>query len=138
MWRDVATWTAMSESPTQPTTDRAGAAAPRPSVVSSDRSTGNELGDVVDLVKQYARQETLGPLRGAGRWIAFGIAGAISLSVAAVFAVLGVLRLLQNEFAPTFAGRWMSLVPYLVAIVTSLVVIGVTISRISRPSLHED
>ena len=30
------------------------------------------VGDVIDVVKEYARQETLGPLKGAGRWLALG------------------------------------------------------------------
>ena len=33
------------------------------------------VGEVVEFVKTYARQETVGPLKGAGRWIAFGAAG---------------------------------------------------------------
>ena len=44
-------------------------------------SSSTELSDVVELVKSYARQETLGPLRGAGRWIAFGLAGALFLGL---------------------------------------------------------
>ena len=28
------------------------------------------VGEVIDFVKTYARQETVGPLKGAGRWIA--------------------------------------------------------------------
>ena len=27
------------------------------------------LGDLVDLIKDYARQETVDPLKGAGRWV---------------------------------------------------------------------
>ena len=29
------------------------------------------LGDLVDLIKAYARQETVDPLKGAGRWVGF-------------------------------------------------------------------
>ena len=35
------------------------------------------IGQVIDLVKEYARQETLGPIKGAGRWLAAGAAGAL-------------------------------------------------------------
>ena len=28
------------------------------------------IGQVIELVKDYARQETLGPIKGAGRWLA--------------------------------------------------------------------
>jgi hypothetical protein len=95
-----------------------------------------QIGDVIELVKDYARQETVGPLRGAGRWLAFGVAGAVLLGFGSVLIVLGVLRMIQNEFAPTFSGRWFSLLPYLIALVLSLAVIGLAVSRIGKPSLH--
>jgi hypothetical protein len=101
-------------------------------------SSSTELSDVVELVKSYARQETLGPLRGAGRWIAFGLAGAMFLGTAASLLVLGVLRLVQTEFAPTFSGRWMSLLPYLFAFVVCIAVIAFAAMRIGKKSLHED
>jgi hypothetical protein len=97
-----------------------------------------QIGEVIGLVKEYARQETVGPLRGAARWLALGAAGAVFLAAASVFLVLGVLRMMQNEFASTFAGRWMSLVPYLVAFVLTVVVIGIAASRIGKTSLHKD
>jgi hypothetical protein len=112
-------------------------------VAQQDASTNNkpdgkqgQLADVIDLVKDYARQETVGPLRGAGRWLAFGVLGAVLLGLGAVFVVLGVLRLIQNEFAPTFDGRWFSLLPYLIAFVLSLAIIGLAVSRIVKTSLH--
>lgn len=37
---------------------------------SSARRESAGVSDVVDLVKEYAKQETLGPLKGAGRWLA--------------------------------------------------------------------
>jgi hypothetical protein len=96
------------------------------------------IGEVIDLVKGYARQEALGPVRGAGRWIAYGTAGAILLGVGASLLVLGLLRLIQNEFGPTFAGRWMSLLPYLAAFVLCLVIIGIAASRIAKSTLNKD
>jgi hypothetical protein len=98
----------------------------------------SELSDTFELVKQYAKQETLGPLRGAGKWIAFGAAGALSLAAGGLLIVLGVLRLIQNEFGPTFSGRWMGLLPYAVALLVSVAIIAVAISRISKSSLHRD
>ena len=61
-------------------------------------------GEVVEFVKTYAKQETVGPLRGAGRWIAFGAAGAICLGLGLSLLLLGLLRLLQAEWiGPTVA-----------------------------------
>lgn len=95
------------------------------------------IGEVIDLVKNYAKQETLAPVRGAGRWIGFGLAGAVLIGSGTLLLVLGLLRLVQNEFAPTFAGRWMSLLPYVFALVLCLVVIGIAVTRISKPSLND-
>jgi hypothetical protein len=103
---------------------------------SASTSKGGDVGEVIQLVKDYARQETLGPLRGAGRWLALGLAGAILIGFGTILLVLGVLRLFQNEFAPTFSGRWMSLLPYVIAFAFSLVVIGLAASRIVKTSLH--
>jgi hypothetical protein len=36
----------------------------------------NDFGEIVDLVKTYAKQETVGPLRSAGRYLAYGLSGA--------------------------------------------------------------
>jgi hypothetical protein len=100
------------------------------------KANDGQLGEVIELVKEYARQETVGPLRGAGRWLAWGTAGALMLGFGSVLIVLGLLRLIQNEFAPTFSGRWFSLLPYLIALVLSLAIIGLAVSRILKPSLH--
>ena len=97
-----------------------------------------QLGEVIELVKGYARQETVGPLRGAGRWLAAGTAGALLIGLGSLFVVLGVLRLIQNEFGPTFEGRWFSLLPYLIALVLCVAVIGFAASRIAKSSLHKD
>lgn len=96
------------------------------------------IGEVIDLVKSYARQETLAPMRGAGRWAAFGTAGAVLIGTGTTLLVLGLLRLIQNEFSPTFQGRWMSLLPYVGALVVCFVVIGIAVSRIAKSSLNKD
>ena len=99
---------------------------------------GGSIGDVVATVKEYARQETLGPLKGAARWLAFGAAAAIMLGIGTSLLVLALLRMVQHEFAPTFAGRWMSLLPYVIALSASVVVIGLAVSRIGKTSLQKN
>ena len=109
---------------------------------SSSKKSGEDaprsIGGVVQLVKDYASQETIGPLRGAGRWLAFGAAGAVFLGLASVFFVLGVLRLVQTEFAPTFRGQWMQILPYVIAFVVSAAVIGLAVSRIGKKTLQKE
>jgi hypothetical protein len=91
-----------------------------------------DIGQVVDLVKQYVRQETLGPIKGAGRWLGRGVAGAVLIGTGCVFLVLGALRMIQNEFGRTFRGEWMSMLPYVFAFVVSLAVMGVAAWRITK------
>jgi len=90
------------------------------------------IGQVIDLVKDYAKQETLGPIKGAGRWLAAGAAGAVMLGTGCALLVLGLLRMLQNEFGKTFRGSWMTMLPYLIAFVASLAVMGIAAWRISK------
>lgn len=96
------------------------------------------VGELVEMVKQYAKQETLGPLRGAGRWIGFGLGGAVLLSSGVGFLVLGMLRMIQTEWPGTFEGRWMSLLPYLFGLVFCLIVAAVAYARINKQPLNKD
>jgi hypothetical protein len=95
-----------------------------------------QISDTVQLVKEYARQETLGPLRGAGRWLAAGAAGAILIGVGVAFLALGLLRMLQTE-VKWFDGRWASIVPYLAALIVCVLVMAVALARINRKSLEK-
>ncbi len=99
-------------------------------VPDKDRSDPGDIGQVVDLVKDYVRQETLGPIKGAGRWLGRGVAGAFLIGSGCVLLVLAALRMIQNEFGRSFRGQWMSLLPYLFAFVVSLAVMGVAVWRI--------
>ena len=109
----------------------------REKAAEGDKGVG-QLGEAINLVKEYARQETLQPLRGAGRWLAFGAAGSVLLGFGSVLLVLGVLRVLQTDTGDTFSGRWMSLLPYLIALVAAAIVIGLAVSRIGKKTLNED
>lgn len=103
-----------------------------PTADEHDKSKQPQIGQIVDVVKDYVRQETLGPIKGAGRWLGRGVAGAFLIGTGCVFLILAGLRMVQNEFAPTFRGEWMSLLPYLFAFVFSLMVIGIAVWRITR------
>jgi hypothetical protein len=109
----------------------------REKAAQGDKGVG-QLGEAINLVKEYARQETLQPLRGAGRWLAFGAAGSVLLGFGSVLLVLGLLRVLQTDTGDTFSGRWMSLLPYLIALVAAAAVIGLAVSRIGKKTLNKD
>ncbi len=85
----------------------------------------------MQLVLDYAKQETLGPLKGVGRFLAFGIVGSVLLAVGLSILLLAGLRALQTETGTTFAGTrsWM---PYLATAAASVVVAALAAWRIGR------
>ncbi|HVX22020.1 MAG TPA: hypothetical protein VHB02_11775 [Acidimicrobiales bacterium] len=88
-------------------------------------------GDAVQLTIDYLKQETLGPLKGVGRFLAFGVLGSLALCVGVVLLLVGLLRLLQGETGTTFAGN-LSWLPYLIVSVVAAALIGLTIWRIAK------
>jgi len=64
-----------------------------------------------DLVVAYFRQETIVPLQRLGRYVGFGVAGALLLGAGVIMLAVGALRLLQTETGSTFEGDW-SWAPY--------------------------
>ncbi|MDQ3384459.1 MAG: hypothetical protein M3503_00365 [Actinomycetota bacterium] len=93
----------------------------------SDATLPGTVTDLWELVKAYAKQETLGPLKGIGRSLAFGIAGSVVLSVGLILLALAALRALQTETGTTFTGSW-SWAPYLLALVVLAVVIALALA----------
>jgi hypothetical protein len=95
------------------------------------------IAQVVDMVKTYAKQETLGPLKGAGRWLAMGAAGATLLGLGLSLVVLGVLRLVQTEWDRSAEGS-LSWLAYLIALIVCIALLALTLSRINRDSLDQE
>ena len=73
-----------------------------------------------DLVIAYFRQETIVPLQRLGRYVAFGVAGALLLGTGFIFLGVGSLRVLQTETGSTFHGNW-SWAPYAIVFVEMVV-----------------
>lgn len=96
-----------------------------------DKSLPGEAQELFQLVVGYAKQETLDPVKNLGRFIGFGMAGALLCSLGAVLLLLGVLRLLQTETGDTFDGNW-SFVPYVVVLVVSGAIAAGAIKARSR------
>ena len=98
-----------------------------------DRKTSDpgQVGDAFELVKTYVRQETVGPLKGIGRKIAFGSAGALLLGLGVFFVALGLLRLIQTKI-PRLAEGTMSLLSYAIVIVFCVLMTGLAVWRINK------
>ena len=88
------------------------------------------------MIRDYVKQETLDPLRGVGRWLAWGIIGAVAIIFGAVVGLIGLLRLLQAEiFSQPNGFTW---IPYLIVVVAGVAMIWLSLTRIQRPSLQRE
>lgn len=83
-----------------------------------DKSLPGEAQELFQLVVGYAKQETLDPVKSLGRFVGYGMAGALLGSLGAVLLLLGALRLLQTETGEAFDGN-LTFVPYLVVLAVS-------------------
>lgn len=92
------------------------------------------IGELANLVVAYAKQETLDPIRGAGRWLAYGFGAIVALIFGVALLALGTLRLLQYEvFAGATTWSW---IPYLIVMTLCALVAFISLSRIKKDSLH--
>src|SRR3712207_2689775 len=89
----------------------------------SNKSIPETLSELKDLTVSYAKQETIEPLKGLGRFIAFGIAGSLFLGTGLLLAALAGLRALQTETGDTFDDNF-TWAPYLIVLVGTALIIG--------------
>ncbi len=101
------------------------------------RQEDASLGDVIEYVKTYAKQEIVGPLKGAGQWIGFGVAGAFALGLGLSIMLLGLLRLVQFEVDRLARGAW-SWAAYAVVLVVTVILLAVTLLRIKKSTLNNE
>jgi hypothetical protein len=88
-----------------------------------DESLPAQAQDLWKLVVGYAKQETLDPIRGLGRFVGCGVGAALCGSLGVVLLLLGGLRFLQTETGSAFEGR-KSFLPYLIVLIVSGAVAG--------------
>lgn len=94
-------------------------------------SMADQLSELRELVVAYARQETVEPIKGLGRYVAFGVAGSILVGIGLGLGILALLRALQTETGTTFDGD-LTWVPYLIVAGACLVLIGIAIAAANR------
>jgi len=86
------------------------------------------VSELVDLVKGYAVQETVEPLKRLGRYVGLGVAGSLFISIGLVELAMAMLRALQSQTGDAFDGGW-SFVPYFLVTLACLLVAGLAVSR---------
>ena len=102
-----------------------------------DSKQDASVGEVIEFVKTYAKQETVGPLKGAGRWLGYGAAAAFAMGLGLVIVLLGVLRLVQTEFDRLATGS-LSWAAYAVTLVVTLALLALTLLRIKKTTLNNE
>jgi hypothetical protein len=102
----------------------------------SKRHESASLGEVVEYVKAYAQQETIGPLKGIGRWIGVGAGGAVALGLGLSLVLLGLLRLIQSEW-DGLADGGTSWIPYAIVLVVAVALLVLTLLRINKTFLSK-
>ena len=93
--------------------------------------------ELIEFVRAYVKQETIDPLRGVGRWIAFGAAGAFCIGLGLVIVLLGVLRLIEEEWDRSSTGS-LSWLPYLITLLVAVAILALTILRIKKSTLNKE
>ena len=92
----------------------------------TDKALPAQAAELWDLVRAYAKQETVEPIKGLARYAAFGVAGSVLLALGLLLLLLGGLRALQTETGDTFDGSW-SWAPYLIALAGAGLVIALVL-----------
>lgn len=83
------------------------------------------------MTREYARQETIEPLKGVGRYLGFGLGGAFIGGLGVLLLMLAGLRALQTETGTVFHGSLLW-VPYFIVIAVAALILAWAITRISR------
>jgi hypothetical protein len=105
-------------------------------VASNDKQLDGkgDIGEAFQLVKAYAKQETVDPLKAVGGYLKWAVPGVLLLAVGWVFLLVGLLRVLQTE-VDWFDGGW-SFVPYFVVLVVGVAITGLVIVRVRKGDLR--
>lgn len=106
-----------------------------PQQTRGDASLPTMVTELVELVRAYAKQETVGPLKGLARSVALGVAGSLVLATGVVLLALAGLRALQTETGTVFDGSW-SWVPYVLTLLGVAVVIALALAATRKRSAN--
>jgi len=94
-----------------------------------EKSIPQVLTELWEMLVSYAKQETVEPLKGLGRFVAFGLGAALAGGIGIILLTLAGLRALQTHNDDHLSGNW-NWVPYLAALVLLALLIAFAVSRI--------
>ena len=102
----------------------------------SDKSPAETFGELRTMVTDYARQETVEPVKVLGKWIGFGVAGALMVGIGVSYLAFALLRWTQG--LDVFEGDTRNFWPYLIAFGGLLVATGVMVFFMTRKFSDDD
>ncbi len=82
------------------------------------RSFGTLVDEFVSMVVAYAKQETLDPIKALGRYVAFGIVGALLIGIGGGLLALAAVRAIQAETGQHLTGS-LTWAPYLGGVIVA-------------------
>jgi len=104
---------------------------------STQESLPTLLNELWELVVAYFKQESVDPIKRLGRFVVWGLVGAILVSLGLVLLAVGGLRALETETGTHLRGNW-SWAPYGAVVAGCLVAAGLSVSRIFKVPSRED
>ena len=99
--------------------------AARPTEPKSIPQVASELWE---LTVAYAKQETVDPFKGLGRYLRNGLGGYLALGLGTILLLLSGLRALQTETGSTFTGS-LSWIPYLIVVLAAALLAALVVWR---------
>jgi uncharacterized BrkB/YihY/UPF0761 family membrane protein len=101
------------------------------SAVAATSDGDTQVSEVIALVRAYAEQETIGPLKGLARYLLLGLVGSVLIAIGVILLDIALLRLLQTETGDAFDGNW-SWVPYIITLAVTGIVAALALTGINR------
>jgi hypothetical protein len=100
-------------------------------VSDTSKSIPETIQELREMVVTYAKQETIDPLKGLGRFIGYGVGGSFMLGIGLVLLTLAGLRALQTQTGTTFRGH-LSWAPYVIMLAGVGLATILALTRISK------
>jgi hypothetical protein len=97
--------------------------------VAKQKSVADIVQELWELLRSYATQETIEPLKKLGIYLAWGASGSLLMALGGFFLGMSALRALQTETGDAFVGEF-SWVPYFIVSILLCGVIALAVRRI--------
>ena len=101
--------------------------------MAEQRTTQATAKELQELVVDYAKQETVDPIKNLGQYLGAGVGGSVLIGTGISFGLLAVLRLLQwigtdeNEAGQITGGTFnddLSYIPYFIVVLLALLIVA--------------